>query len=1061
MKKMKKTGRLILALSMIVSLFVGTAVPPRLQTVKAQTDDNEPQYEERQDEKGNTYQVCTDAGNSHARYKGTDDWWKQENNVSPSIPVNNNETVYYSIVAEDDVSLCVELAKKQNNTYSNHLTTATNNGAWFADEPDKTTNPPIIEDKENNIPSRIGCMESGHVYEIAITREDNESTSNYTIIYKDVSSNKQFMKVTATSTGTMGDDVIVHVLAQIGTFRLYDGKESDFHLWKGSTNHGRKVRDRLISRSELEDNAPENYTIPTGLIQEAKDGNYPDYFLKEDVQTVNITMPEKNLDYILQNAASKASAMTTSVKIGNSPEIGYASLKTKGNYTLRYTAENTQSDRFSFTINFGKYIKKNWGRNGNTKKQNFYGCHKISFNNCLNDKTFLKEYNAMRLMDEMGLPTPEYGIAKLTINGEYYGVYFMVEALDGTIIERYKNFDSKGVSDYIAKPDYTKLSYDFKSSCVEQCVENGAITLDALMKKGLLWKDEWQDEEGNTYSEYNASNEMWNQFGSLWENDHDTLQDVAKEIPAVLTWNRKLQRLSNGQDFNGTKIDVNSDAYLSLLENIIDVNEVVKYFASLSFIISMDNMFTWGQNYGLYIDKDGKATLVPWDHDLGWGGYFNPDTTEAVANWDIDQLYPGNFYEMGTIDLNDKNMTREQIYSLVPLFHVIFQNDSLMKKYHTYMDDCTKIVSMGGTVSDGKTYGPGRFAKTIDTLYPSITKAAGETMGQNIYYVWNPSEDNPSESDHVEQPGCAKEGIPMLKKLIAMRSAGVWLQTHDKKANVTAYGCDLAKIGGAATGKLSTEGTLTAVNAETGIFATATYSSGNGGPLLTVDELTSGSLYNTIKEKAGTDVTVYQMENEKQPASNYTLYLPTTPESGKFNVYSYSESGGLTKLEATVYDNIYCVNTPDISCIVLAKEKSVQDPNGGGASNPTQNPNGGGASNPTQNPNGGSTSTVPANNNPTEKKKKATITVKKGNKKVSSVTVKKGKKATLKVTVNSKGKLSLGKLTKKQKKIASVKLSGKKITVKGKKKGRFALNLTVAAKGAYKKTTKKIQIKIK
>ena len=1038
MLKMKKTGCFIMALSMIVSLFAGTVAPPGLKTVKAQTDDNEPQYEERQDEKGNTYQVCTDTGNSHARYTGNG-WWAKDGDkdlvpVSPSRSVANGETVYYSIVAENDVSLCVELAKKQDSTYSNHLTTSAGNDAWFADA-EKDPTPPVIEDKENNVANSCGCLESGHVYEIAITRQDDGDKSNYTIIYKDVSSNLPYMKVTAASAGTTGDDVIVHVLAQEGTFRLYDGKESDFHLWKGSTNHGRKVRNRLISRSELENNAPEDYTIPTGLIQEAKDGDYPDYFLKDDVQTVNITMPDKNLDYILQHAVGKPSAMTTSVKIGNSPEIGYASLKTKGNYTLRHTANNTQSDRFSFTINFGKYIKKNWGQNNNAKKQNFYGCHKISFNNCLNDKTFLKEYNAMRLMDEMGLPTPEYGIAKLSINGEYYGVYFMVEAMDGTIIERHKNFDSKGVSDYIAKPDYTKLSYDFDNSCVEQCVENGVITMDALREKGLLWKEENGD--------YNAAGVMWEQFGALWENDHDTLQDVAKEIPAVLTWNRKLQRLSNGQNFNGTKIDTNSSAYLSLLEEIVDVNEVVKYFASLSFIISMDNMVTWGQNYGLYIDKDGKAILVPWDHDLGWGGYFNPDTTEAVANWDIDQLYPGDFYDMGIGELQDRNMTRAQIYSLVPLFHVIYQNSSLMKKYHAYMDDCTKIVSMGGTTSNKKTYEPGRFSKTIDALYPSITKAAGESMGENIYYVWNPSQDNPT--DHVEQPACAKEGIPMLKKLIAMRSAGVWLQTHDKKANVTAYGCDLAKIGGAFTGELSTEGTLTAVNAETGIFATATYGSGNGGPLLTVNKLTSGSLYNTIKAKAGTDVTVYQMKNEKQPNSGYTLYLPAVPKDGKCNVYSYSESGGLAKLAATAYDNIYCVSTSGISCIVLAKEK-------------TQN---GGAS--TVKPNNGSTTTDENKKpvNTTKKKKKATITVKKGKKKISTVTVKKRKKITLKVSVNSKGKLSLSKLTKKQKKIASVKLSGKKITIKGKKKGSFSFKLNVAAKGAYKKGTKKIKIKVK
>lgn len=246
------------------------------------------------------------------------------------------------------------------------------------------------------------------------------------------------------------------------------------------------------------------------------------------------------------------------------------------------------------------------------------------------------------------------------------------------------------------------------------------------------------------------------------------------------------------------------------------------------------------------------------------------------------------------------------------------------------------------------------------------------------------------------------------------------MQTHNKKANVSAYGCDLAKIGGAFTGELSTEGTLTAVNAETGIFATATYGSGNGGPLLTVNKLISGSLYNTIKAKAGTDVTVYQMKNEKQPNSGYTLYLPAAPKGGKFNVFSYSESGGLAKLAATAYDNIYCVSTSGISCIVLAKEK-------GAAS--------------TAKPNNGSTTTdekkKPTN---TKKKKKAIITVKKGKKKISTVTVKKRKKITLKVSVNSKGKLSLSKLTKNRRKLPVSSCRARKSRSRGKRRVVFPLN---------------------
>ena len=69
----------------------------------------------------------------------------------------------------------------------------------------------------------------------------------------------------------------------------------------------------------------------------------------------------------------------------------------------------------------------------------------------------LKEFFALKLMDEMGLPTPQYGLAKLYINGNYYGVYAMVEALDESILEQYYGVDGSEISSYLCKPEETKL----------------------------------------------------------------------------------------------------------------------------------------------------------------------------------------------------------------------------------------------------------------------------------------------------------------------------------------------------------------------------------------------------------------------------------------------------------------------------------------------------------------------------------------------------------------------------------------------------------------------------
>lgn len=120
--------------------------------------------------------------------------------------------------------------------------------------------------------------------------------------------------------------------------------------------HG--TTDKKIKENMLKNTPPADYKIDQSMQGDAKDGAYNEYFLKDRLQTVSINIDENNLNYLLQNADQKPSVMTDSVTIGDKT-IYYTGLKTKGSYTLQHTfLDNIGSDRFSFTINFGKYIKK-------------------------------------------------------------------------------------------------------------------------------------------------------------------------------------------------------------------------------------------------------------------------------------------------------------------------------------------------------------------------------------------------------------------------------------------------------------------------------------------------------------------------------------------------------------------------------------------------------------------------------------------------------------------------------------------------------------------------------
>ncbi len=622
-----------------------------------------------------------------------------------------------------------------------------------------------------------------------------------------------------------------------------------------------------ITEDMVNNTPPADYKINAATQGKAETGDYSAYFLKEELQTVHITIEENNLNYLLQNAIEEPYVMATEVSIGDAV-LGYCGLRTKGSFTLEHSVtDNAGSDRFSFTINFGKYIKKkDYG-----SKQNFFGCDKISFNNFFFDKTMMKEYFALKLLDEMGLPTPEYGIAKLYINGNYYGVYAMVEAMDHSILERYYGVDKDELSSYLCKPEGTKFLYD-------------EIAADP---------------------------------SPLWEQDEDTLKDVEDMIPTVTEWVRRLNFLSNGMDFNGQTIDVNSEEYLQLLDQILDTEEVVKYFAVHSWLCQMDNMFDGQKNFGLYVDQNGRALMVPWDYDLSFGCFF-PSSAENTANFPLDVMYRMDYWRWDEVEQQSADM-----YAQFPLFQVIYQNDALMEKFHNYMKDCSKVATLGGTVAcTGKTYDPGYFNSFVKLLQEDVIAAATEKLADNVYYM-----------NDIRQPGGTKKGIPNLAKIIAMRSVGVINQVNGVESTVCTYGCDLSTLGNAIKGEYRKSGTLTSVDTATGIYVTATYAGGknSSAPVLTVDTLaTDDVIYDMFRTEIGCGdddtMVVYKISNKGNAESNFILTLPMTQAlmqaPGEFKFYTHID-GSLQEFSMTADDNLYTGEVAAIDYIVVAKGTGI------------------------------------------------------------------------------------------------------------------------------------------
>ncbi|WP_375279069.1 CotH kinase family protein [Pseudoalteromonas marina] len=161
-------------------------------------------------------------------------------------------------------------------------------------------------------------------------------------------------------------------------------------------------------------------------------------FTPTAVNTLSITISDENWQDILDNPLDEEYHETAITF--NGVTLDSVAIRTKGGSSLRSVA-NSSSDRYSFKVDINEYVSG----------QKFFGLKKFTLQNSFNDPSYMREVIAYDLMDEMGVPTPEHAYVNFYVNGELFGLYLMVEAIDGEFVE--KHFANSNGDLY--KPDGT------------------------------------------------------------------------------------------------------------------------------------------------------------------------------------------------------------------------------------------------------------------------------------------------------------------------------------------------------------------------------------------------------------------------------------------------------------------------------------------------------------------------------------------------------------------------------------------------------------------------------
>ena len=181
---------------------------------------------------------------------------------------------------------------------------------------------------------------------------------------------------------------------------------------------------------------------------------YGGVFGDDEIISVNVEISEDDWKDLCENAV-KEEYYSADITV-NGVTLTNVGFRTKGFSSLT-TVANSTSDRYGFKVKTNKYVKG----------QTLNGLDMFVLNGSFSDASYMREYLTYAAGEYLGTITPFLSYASLSINGELFGFYLMIEAYDDSFVER--NTDDEDAVLYKASeenctllPTDTCAGYDVK-----------------------------------------------------------------------------------------------------------------------------------------------------------------------------------------------------------------------------------------------------------------------------------------------------------------------------------------------------------------------------------------------------------------------------------------------------------------------------------------------------------------------------------------------------------------------------------------------------------------------
>ena len=409
-------------------------------------------------------------------------------------------------------------------------------------------------------------------------------------------------------------------------------------------------------------------------------------FNTDQIMDIDILMDEDDWNNMLENAISEEYYSCNVVVNGKT--FYSVGIRPKGNTSLSSIANDPDTDRYSFKLEFDHYIEG----------QTCYGLDKLILNNNYADATNMKEAIVYDMYQYLGVDASLYNYAKISVNGDYRGVYLALEAVEDSFMLRnygtedgnlYKpesmgiggGVDGNGFPQKGEMPDGEDFPQKGEMPDGEDFPQKGEMPDgEDFPQMGEAPNGEAADIKmgimgGNGGADLNYTDDDLDSYSTIW--DGEITDSDKKDHKRVV---EALKNISEGTD----------------LETYMDVDNILKYMAVHTFVVNDDSLSgTMAHNYYLY-EYNGKLNILPWDYNLSFGGMSMGGGMGGQSSG-------------ATSVINDAIDTP---FSITSFFDALLENEEYLEQYHEYLNELVEKYVNGGEFE--KTYE--RIRSQIDDL---------------------------------------------------------------------------------------------------------------------------------------------------------------------------------------------------------------------------------------------------------------------------------------------------------------------------------------------------------